>query len=99
MNIDTNKLPTFAQDYFKKVLKHAKFIFIVVITVLIGFLIFEINRLTTKEPSIEQITQQQQIIKRPKIDQETIDKIERLKDRNIAAQSLFEEARDNPFQD
>jgi hypothetical protein len=99
MSIELNKIPELIKSYFKKILRHSKFIFIIVIITLSAFLIFEINRLTTKEPSQEQITEQLEIIKRPKIDQETINKIEELKDRNIAVQSLFKAARDNPFQD
>lgn len=78
---------------------HAKVIFILTIISLSGFLIFEINRLTAKEPTSEQISEQLETIKRLKIDQDTIDKIEQLEDQNIAVQSLFQAARDNPFQD
>lgn len=98
-NINLKNLPTITQAKIKIFLKHAKFIFIVVIILISSFLVFEINRLTNKEPSQEQITAQQEIIKRPKIDQETIDKLEQLEDQNVAVQSLFQTARDNPFQE
>ena len=99
MNIDINKLPVLAKEYLAKVLQHAKFIFIIMVVGLSSFLIFEINQLTSQEPEPEQVTEQLEIIKRPKIDQETIDKIRNLEDRNIAVQALFKKARDNPFQD
>lgn len=99
MNIDLKTLPTITRVKLKSLFKHAKFIFIISIILISSFLIFEINRLTSKEPSPEQITAQQEIIKRPKIDQETIDKIEQLEDQNVAVQSLFKTARDNPFQE
>lgn len=99
MNIDLKTLPEQLKSYFKALNRHMKFIFIIVILGVSSFLVFEINRLTNKEPSLEQITQQQEIIKRPRIDQETISKIEQLEDQNIAVQSLFKTARDNPFQD
>lgn len=99
MNIDLKTLPDQFKVYAKKLMRHMKFIFIIAILAVSSFLVFEINNLTNQEPSQEQITEQQEIIKRPRIDQETIDKIEQLEDQNIAVQSLFKTARDNPFQD
>lgn len=98
-NIDLKKITNRITGLYKGLLKHAKFIFIVIVVLLAGFLIFEINVLINKEPTDEQISAQLQTIKRPKIDQDTIDKIEQLEDHNVAVQSLFKAARDNPFQD
>jgi hypothetical protein len=98
-DLDIKSIPVLVKEYSKKFLKHAKFIFILLILCLTSFLIFEINRLTSKEPSDTQVLQQQQIIKRPKLDQDSINKIERLKDHNVRVQSLFKTARDNPFKD
>ena len=99
MNIDLKTIPGALKTKAKSLFKHAKFIFIITIILISGFLIFQINRLTSQEPTAEQLTAQQEIIKRPKIDQATIDKIEQLEDQNIAVQSLFDSARNNPFQD
>ncbi len=98
-NIDLKKIPKMLKSALLNLLKHAKFIFIIIIMVLIGFLVFEINQLINKEPTEEQISAQLEIIKRPKIDQETIYKIEKLEDQNVAVQALFQKARDNPFKD
>lgn len=98
-NIDIQKIPQLVKMFLKNTLRHAKFIFAVIIILLAGFLIFEINVLINKEPTDEQISAQLETIKRPKIDQETINKIEQLEDHNVAVQSLFKNARDNPFQD
>ncbi|HET7673350.1 MAG TPA: hypothetical protein VFK11_02465 [Candidatus Saccharimonadales bacterium] len=99
INFDPKKIIEATRQFINDASRYAKFTFIIVILVLSGFLVFEINRLINKEPSPEQIVEQQEIIKRPKLDQETIDKIEALKDHNIAARALFKAARDNPFQD
>jgi hypothetical protein len=98
-NMDIKQLPKATKNFFKKFLKHAKFVFIIVVLSLAGFLIFEINVLINQEPTDEQISAQSQTIKRPKIDQDTINKIEQLEDHNVAVQSLFKHARDNPFSD
>lgn len=99
MNIDLKTLPATVQQQFKRLLVHAKLIFGMAVIILGGFLIFEINVSMNKEPTDEQISAQLETIKRPKIDQETINKIEQLEDHNVAVQALFKRARDNPFQD
>lgn len=98
-NIDIKQLPQTIKAFFKRFLKHAKFMFIIFVLCLAGFLIFEINVLINQEPTDEQISAQSQTIKRPKIDQETINKIEQLEDHNVAVQALFKQARNNPFSD
>lgn len=98
-NIDIKKIPGMFKVFLKRILKHAGFIFILIIISLSGFLIFEINALINSEPTDEQISAQLQTIQRPKIDQDIINKIEQLKDHNVAVRALFKTARDNPFQD
>lgn len=83
-------------EFFKK---HIVVIFIVSLLSIYGFLIFQINSLSNSAPNEEKIAEQLNTIKRPKIDQETIDKIEKLEDQNVAVKALFKQARDNPFQD
>ena len=89
--------------YIKKMLakarSYATFVFIIGILLLYGFLVFQIGSLASKEPDDSSVSEQLNTLKRLKIDQETIDKIEQLEDQNVSVQALFKEARDNPFQD
>jgi hypothetical protein len=66
---------------------------------LYGFLVFQIGTLASKEPDESSVTEQLNAVKRLKIDQATIDKINQLQDQNVTVQSIFKDARDNPFQD
>lgn len=99
MNIDFKQLPI----YFKKAINYLKKYLIVIFAIFVvainGFLILKINQLGSQEPLPEQVQEQQNAIKRINIDQESIDKIQSLEERNIAVQSLFKDARDNPFSD
>jgi len=74
-------------------------IFLLLVLGVNSFLIYRINQYSAQEPSPEQITELQNSIKRIVIDEESIDKILKLEERNIAVKSLFKEARDNPFRD
>lgn len=83
----------------KRLHKYSTFAFIVTVLSLYSFLIFQIGNLSHKEPEDYEVTEQLNTVKRLKIDQDTIDKIEQLEDQNIGVQSLFKAARDDPFRD
>ncbi|HSX43702.1 MAG TPA: hypothetical protein VLE69_00160 [Candidatus Saccharimonadales bacterium] len=74
-------------------------IFIVVLLGLYGFLVFQINSVTSAEPTDDAVTEKLQTVQRPKIDQSTVDKLQQLQDNSTEVQTLFKETRDNPFQE
>lgn len=82
-----------------KVQQSLSFIAILFILLSCGFLVYRIGTLTNIEPTQEQISEKLKDVRRPKIDQEAINQIQTLESENIEVQSLFKEARDNPFQD
>jgi hypothetical protein len=73
------------------------FMFVVVLLIIYSLLVFRINSLIRSEPSQGAIDAKLQTIKRPKIDQSVVDKIQQLEDNSAPVQSLFQQARDNPF--
>lgn len=79
--------------------RYAAFSFLVIVLCVYAFLIFRINMFTNTEPTDDQVLEKTKTTKRLRIDQSSIDKIQQLKDQNVGVQSLFEEARENPFQD
>lgn len=99
MNIDINikQMPTQLAAALSKLKRHFVFIFIITVLGIYGFLIFQINRLSTSEPTQEKISEQLNNVPRPKIDQDSVDKLEQLQDQNVRVQTLFKSARDNPF--
>lgn len=80
-------------------IKYYKMIFVVFIVLLYSILIFRINQLSSQSPSNEQLSQKLSETKRPKIDQDSLEKIQKLQDESVSVQALFKEARDNPFAD
>ena len=90
---------TVLKKILAKVQPYISFAFIMGILLLYGFLVFQIGSLASKEPDESSITEQLNSVKRLKIDQATIDKINQLQDQNVTVQSIFKDARDNPFQD
>lgn len=101
MNIDLNlksitKIANQARDLLAR---YATVIFIVFVLSVYSFLVWQIGTLSRVEPTDDQIAEQLKTAPRPKINQETLDKIEQLQDQNVAVRSLFKSARNNPFQE
>jgi hypothetical protein len=97
-DLDIGQIKTVGRSLLLKLQRSASFIFILVVLCVYGFLIFKISTLLQAEPSEDAISEQS-TVKRLKIDQNSINKIKELEDQNVGVQSLFESARDNPFQD
>lgn len=77
--------------------RYAVVIFIVILVGIYGFLVYRINVLTQTEPSETAVNEQLQTVQRPKVDQNAIDKIQKLQNQNVEVKSLFDQARNNPF--
>ncbi len=99
MNIDIKSIPTKALDGVKKLRNYLGFIVIILVLLGFSFLVFEIRRLVISEPSDASISEELNNLRRPKVEQATIDKIKQLESNNIEVHSLFEQARNNPFQE
>ncbi len=74
-------------------------IFLVSIFAIYAMLTLRINLLNNKEPDSADVASQLQTIPRPKIDENTIEKIQQLQDNSVEVKTLFNSARKNPFQE
>ncbi|MCA9330473.1 hypothetical protein KC957_00340 [Candidatus Saccharibacteria bacterium] len=79
------------------VTKYKKFLFGLVVLLILTFLVFRINQLSSAEPSEAAIDEKLQTVTRPKIDQSILDRIQQLQDQNVEVKALFDQARNNPF--
>ena len=98
-NIDIKQLSNVGKQVSRFAQRYASFMFIIAVLLAYSFLVFRISVLSQTEPSDDAVAEQLQTVKRLKIDQNSIDKIQQLEDHNIGVQSLFESARENPFQE
>ncbi|CAN5710630.1 hypothetical protein BH23PAT2_BH23PAT2_02990 [soil metagenome] len=97
MNINFKDLPEKLALLGAKFRRFSVFIFIITVLSLYSFLVLHISSLTQIETNEQAVTEQLKTTKRPRIDQSAIEKIEDLQDQNVQVDSLFQEARDNPF--
>ncbi len=81
----------------QKLRRYAVVLFVVVLVGMYSFLVFQVNSLADTEPTDEQVSEKLQTVKRPKIDQTAVDRLNQLQGQNVEVQSLFKQARENPF--
>lgn len=96
-NIEVKQITIALKRAFEKLLSYSGFLFVVTILLIYSFLVLRISILSDPKPDENAVAEQMNNVKRLKVDQNSIDRIEQLEDQNIGVQSLFEEARDNPF--
>ena len=80
---------------FHKLGRYAIISFIVFLAVIYGLLLFRINMLAAQEPTDEAIAS----TKSPRINKDVVNQLLELKDNSVSVQTLFDEARSNPFQE
>lgn len=99
ISFNPKQISNAAKNALQRAQGYATFIFIIVVLLIYVFLVFRISTLTQAEPSEDAVAEKSGTVKRLKIDQGSIDKIQQLQDQNIAVQSLFDTARSNPFEE
>lgn len=99
LNLDVKSVGSKFKKLLRSLGKYATFIFILVVLLAYSFIVIRIRTLANHEPTDDVVAERLKTLKRPKIDQATIDKIKQLQDTNVQVKALFDHARDNPFQD
>lgn len=97
MKLELKNLPQKLLPVRVFIKRYIVFIFLMIMLLLFGFIVFRVNQLSQKEPSEDAIAEKLQTVQRPRIDQEALEKIQNLEDQNLQVRSLIREARDNPF--
>jgi hypothetical protein len=97
MNFEVKDIPEKIGPLLAKARQYAVLIFFVAIIAAYGFLIFQIDRLARMEPSQDEITERMRTSQRLRIDESAIRRLQLLEDQNVEVQTIFKQARDNPF--
>lgn len=98
-NIDIKVLGNRLRKITKKLISYSAFIAVILVLGAYAFIVYRIGSLANHEPDADVVTERLAKLKKPGVDQSTIDKIQQLQDDNVQVKSLFDQARDNPFQD
>jgi hypothetical protein len=95
IKLNVSDLPGVFKRYLGKVSAYKVFIFFLLVASVYGYIVWRINVFSnvTADPSQEAA----QTSAQPHIDAATIEKIQSLQDHSVSVQSLFDNARQNPF--
>ncbi len=96
-NLDLKTIPSKIMPLLLTIKRYLGFITVIIILCLYGFMVFYVNNLASSEPTDEQVAEKLKAVQRPRIDEAALKKINELQDQNIQVETLFEQARDNPF--
>lgn len=83
----------------QKLSAYAGLLFFLLVAGVYGFVLFRINTLADIQPSEADISAQAPTTTIPKVDPRVVEQLESLKDNSVNVQTLFDEARANPFQE
>ncbi|MDB5182557.1 MAG: hypothetical protein JWO47_341 [Candidatus Saccharibacteria bacterium] len=98
MKLELKPLLKKLQPFLNFLKKDSVAIFLVIVAIVFGFLIWRIGSLAGAEPSQDALDESLLKVVRPKIDQDSIAKIKALQAQNVDIQSYFVD-RNNPFQE
>ncbi len=101
MNVKIDPQATFLKvsALITKLKRYSVLLTLLLVAATYGFLVWRIHVLANQEPSEDAVTEQVQTKKLPRIDQNAINKIQQLQDNSVDVKALFEQARNNPFQE
>lgn len=91
------KLLPLLKKYSARYGRHAAFAGIILVLLIYAFVVLKINTLAKAEPNPDQ--EQTVTTAIPHIDSQAIQQIQNLENNNASIHSLFEQARNNPFQE
>lgn len=74
-------------------------LFLLLLVVVYGFVVWRAHVLSNTQPAPAAVAAQSQTNPQPHIDQGVISKIRQLQDNSVSVQALFNQARQNPFQE
>ena len=78
--------------------QYSLILFLVFVALVYGFVLLRINSLTNAQPSSDAVTSQVRAAQIPHIDQSVLQQLQSLQDNSVSVKSLFNQARQNPFQ-
>ena len=96
---DLGKITDKVLSLAKQLKRYLALIFVLLVALIYGFLMYQVSVLDTKEPTESDIAARSQTAKVPHIDPAVLTQLQSLQDNSVNVQSLFDQARSNPFQE
>jgi TRAP-type C4-dicarboxylate transport system permease small subunit len=98
INLSVKSLPELLNLIGRLISQYAVILFLILLVAVYGYVLMQINSLSSAKPSTSAISTQAQTVAIPHIDPTTIQQIQNLQNNSVSVQALFNQARTNPFQ-
>ena len=92
-------LPPVIFTIFRNLKRFKVLLFVIIVAGVYGYVLLQITPLSSAQPTAEQINTQTKPIKTAHIDKAIVRQLQQLQDNSVTVQALFNNARDNPFQE
>ena len=99
MNILRPNVTDFVSGTLNNLKRYKVVIFALLMTGVYGYVIVNISSFANAQPTPEQVALQTSPIKSTKIDKKIVAQLQHLQDNSVNVKTLFDEARNNPFQE
>lgn len=99
MKLDSESLITLQKKLIGFASKYAVFIFVILSLGVFGFLVYRIRTLAAQEPSESMIAEKAGETRPASIDKKSVERIQELQSTSVEVKTLFDQNRDNPFQE
>ncbi len=93
-----NRIIQIGLQFLKQLLRFRSALFVGVVLVIYGIILFRLAGYLDAQPDKNAISSATAVAQ-PRIDQATVNKIKQLQDNSVNVRSLFNQARQNPFQE
>ena len=97
--LKTTKFPPIVGATLRQLNRYKVLIFLIIVAGVYGYILLQINSLSSAQPSADQVNAQASPIKSAHVDKTVVSQLQRLQDNSVSVQALFDTARDNPFQE
>ncbi|MDL2341716.1 MAG: hypothetical protein QFB87_01390 [Patescibacteria group bacterium] len=98
-NILPPKVSNSVNETVSVLVRYKLIIFVLLVAGVYGYIVLTISSLANAQPTADQISAESRPIKSTKIDKQVILQLQQLQDNSVSVKTLFNEARDNPFQE
>lgn len=97
LKLDPNSIMRRASIIFAHLRKYTVVFYLLLLAIVYGFVLYKVSRLVGAQPSDSDVSAQVQSAATPHVDAATVQQIQALQDNSVSVQSLFDQARNNPF--
>jgi len=97
--LNLKSIPILVTVVLSKLVRYRVLVFGVVLVAVYGYVVLQIQTLSNAEPSTTTVSGELNTVRPPHVDKTVVEQLQALQDNSVSVKTLFNQARDNPFQE